>query len=144
MEFQNWTDVKWDKRGERSKNQSNADYIKEQTRKNNVTSILKSGSSNSNKVNILTNLHKIDKEEETFILPKVSMSISKRIAQARCEKKLTQKELALKLSLPVKIIQEYENGKAIPNPIILNKIENILKTRVRDSGVKPSKPVLVL
>jgi putative transcription factor len=137
MEFQNWTEVKWDKRGERSKNQSKADYIKEQTRKNNVTSILKSGSSNSNKVNVVTNFHKIDKEEETFILPKVSMSVSKRIAQARCEKKLTQKELAFKLSLPVKIIQEYENGKAIPNPIILNKIESILGTRVRDSGLKP-------
>ena len=58
--------------------------------------------------------------------------MSKRIAQARCEKKLTQKELASMLSLPFKVIQEYESGKAIPNAIILNKIEKALGVRVKD------------
>ena len=44
---------------------------------------------------------------------------------------MTQKELANALYLPFKIIQDYEAGKAIPNPLVLNKIERILG-RVRD------------
>ena len=58
--------------------------------------------------------------------------MSKKIAKARCDKKMTQKELAFALSLPFKIIQDYENGTAIPNHLILNKIEKILDVRVRD------------
>jgi putative transcription factor len=58
--------------------------------------------------------------------------MSKRIAQARCEKKMTQKDLANALSLPFKIIQDYEAGKAIPNHVVLNKIEKALGVRVRD------------
>jgi putative transcription factor len=62
----------------------------------------------------------------------VSLSMSKRIAQARCEKKLTQKELAALLSLPAKIVQEYESGKAIPNHVVINKLEKALGCRLRD------------
>jgi len=57
--------------------------------------------------------------------------MAKKIAQARCNKKMTQKELANTLSLPLKIIQDYEASKAIPNHNVLNKIEKILG-RVRD------------
>ena len=139
MEFQDWTEVKWDNRGERSKNQSKTDFISEQTRKNNCSSLLKSGNLNNNKINIVTNSYKIDKEEERFVIPKVSLSVANRISQARCEKKLTRKEMALKLSLPVKIIQDYENGLAIPNAFILNKIESVLGVRVRDPKNNSSK-----
>ena len=89
--------------------------------------------------NIVTNSYKIDKEEERFVIPKVSLSVANRISQARCEKKLTRKEMALKLSLPVKIIQDYENGLAIPNAFILNKIESVLGVRVRDPKNNSSK-----
>jgi putative transcription factor len=101
-------------------------------RKGNVVSTLKTTSANQNKINIITNAHKIDKEEDTFKHPTISLSVAKKISQARTEKKLTQKELAQKLSLPFKIIQDYEAGKAIPNAMILNKIEKILDKRVRD------------
>ena len=47
--------------------------------------------------------------------------------------------MALKLSLPVKIIQDYENGLAIPNAFILNKIESVLGVRVRDPKNNSSK-----
>ena len=130
MNFQDWNVVSWDKRGERSKNESKKDYINNQTRKNNTVSTLKTQSLNSNKIDI-PNIKKIEKEEDTFIIKTVSLNVSKRIAQKRCEQKLTQKELAFKLNLPEKIIKDYESGKAIPNHIILNKIEKILG-RVRD------------
>ena len=58
--------------------------------------------------------------------------MAKRIAQARCEKKMTQKDLAAALSLPFKIVQEYENGKAIPNHIVINKMEKALGCKLRD------------
>ena len=130
MNFQDWNVVSWDKRGERSKNESKKDYINNQTRKNNTVSTLKTQSLNSNKIDI-PNIKKIEKEEDTFIIKTVSLNVSKRIAQKRCEQKLTQKELAFKLNLPEKIIKDYESGKAIPNHIILNKIEKILG-RVRE------------
>ena len=130
MNFQDWNVVSWDKRGERSKNESKKDYINNQTRKNNTVSTLKTQSLNSNKIDI-PNIKKIEKEEDTFIIKTVSLNVSKRIAQKRCEQKLTQKELAFKLNLPEKIIKDYEAGKAVPNHVILNKIEKILG-RVRD------------
>ena len=74
---------------------------------------------------------KLEEQQDTFIHKKVSLSMAKRLAQARCVNKLTQKELAFKLSLPVKIIQDYEAGIAIPNHIITNKIEKILG-KIRD------------
>ena len=130
MNFQDWNVVSWDKRGERSKNESKKDYINNQTRKNNTVSTLKTQSLNSNKIDI-PNIKKIEIEEDTFIIKTVSLNVSKRIAQKRCEQKSTQKELAFKLKLPEKIIKDYESGKAIPNHIILNKIEKILG-RVRE------------
>ena len=130
MNFQDWNVVSWDKRGERSKYESIKDYINNQTRKNNTVSSLKTQSLNSNKIDI-PNIKKIENEEDTFVIKTVSLNVSKRIAQKRCEQKLTQKELAFKLNLPEKIIKEYEAGKAVPNHVILNKIEKILG-RVRD------------
>lgn len=132
MSFQDWNEVKWDKRGEKNKNESDKTYINNQMRKGNVISTLKPTSANQNKINIVTNANKIDKEEDTFKHPTISLSVAKKISQARVEKKLTQKELAQQLSLPFKIIQDYEAGKAIPNAMILNKIEKILNKRVRD------------
>jgi putative transcription factor len=130
--FQDWNVVSWDKRGKRRKNESKTSFINNQMRKNNTTSQLKVSKPNENKVSTVTNAKKIENEEESFKHQTVSLTVSKRIAQARCEKKLTQKELANKLNLPLKIIQDYETSKAIPNHVILNNIEKILEKRVRD------------
>jgi putative transcription factor len=132
MNFQDWSEVKWDKRGQKSKNESNKDFMSKQIRSNNVVSTLRSGSANQNKVNVNTNLKKIENEEDTFKVKTVSLSMSKKIAKARCDKKMTQKELANAIYLPFKLIQDYENGTAIPNHVVLNKIEKILEVRVRD------------
>ena len=132
MNFQDWDEVKWDKRCEKNKNETSKTFMNNQMRKGNIVSTLKPVSANQNKINIVTNARKIEKEEDTFKHPIITLSVAKKISQARNEKKLTQKELAQKLFLPFKIIQDYEAGKAIPNAIILNKIEKILETRVRD------------
>lgn len=56
------------------------------------------------------------------------LNVETRIAiqQARMSMKLSQKDLANKCSLPVNLISEYENGKAIPERKILNKLAGVL------------------
>ena len=131
MNFQDWKPVSWNKIGEKHKGESKNAYINNQMRKNNTVTTNKVVS-NKTQIDGVSNLKKVEKEEETFKHATVSLSMSKRIAQARCEKKMTQKDLANALSLPFKIIQDYEAGKAIPNHIVLNKIEKALGVRVRD------------
>ena len=46
-------------------------------------------------------------------------------------KSMTQKELATKVNEKPTIIQEYENGKAIPNPALLAKLERALGVKLR-------------
>lgn len=132
MNFQDWNTVGWDKRGEKGKNESDKTYMSNQMRKGNVVQVNKPKPANQNQVNVVTNAKKIEKEEDTFKHKLVGNDVGKRITTARCEKKLTQKELAGFLSLPVKTIQEFESGKAIYNAVVLNKIEKYLGCRVRD------------
>ena len=131
MNFQDWKPVSFNKIGEKHKGESKNAYINNQMRKNNTVTTNKVVS-NKTQIDGVSNLKKVEKEEDTFKHATVSLSMSKRIAQARCEKKMTQKDLANALSLPFKIIQDYEAGKAIPNHIVLNKIEKALGVRVRD------------
>ena len=130
--FQDWNNLSWNKTGEKKKDESKEQYLNRIKKTNGhlVSTVIKGI---HNKQSIVDNkkLQKIENEEETFIIPKVSLSMGKKIAQLRCEKKITQKELALQLSLNIKIIQDYENSKAIPNSIIINKLEKVLG-KIRD------------
>lgn len=62
---------------------------------------------------------------------KIDKSISQNIQNARAAQNLTRKELAQKMNQPVSVIAEYENGKAIPNANLINKLEKVLKTKLR-------------
>jgi len=53
------------------------------------------------------------------------------MSSARLELKLTQKEVAQKINEKPSVVQDYESGKAIPNPQILGKLERILATKLR-------------
>ena len=136
MSFQDWKEVSWDKRGEKAKGESNKTHLNNALRKGIVTTTLKTGNLNKAGTNGLNNVvgsaKKLENEEETFKHEKVSLIMGKKIAQIRNEKKLTQKEFAQKLCLPLKIVQDYESSKAIPNHVIINKMEKVLEKRVRD------------
>lgn len=56
---------------------------------------------------------------------------SQAIQTARMEKNMTQKDLAQKTNEKPSVIQDYESGKAIPNPQILGKFERILGVKLR-------------
>ena len=125
--FRDWTPVVFNNRNKRRTGETEKTFVQKQIRQGNSVSSIKQSSANESKLKIdHMKIRKIANEEETFIHEKVSLNTAKEIARARCEKKLTQKELALQLSLPVKIIQEYESGKAIPNGQVLNKIKKAL------------------
>ena len=81
----------------------------------------------------IVNSKKLDNETETFNIVKSGLTMGKQIQQGRTDKKLTQKQLATMLNEKPQVIQQYENGQAIPNPQIINKLQKAL-------GVKLTRP----
>ena len=67
-------------------------------------------------------------ENEVKALPKVNFELKKAIMQSRLAKKMSQKDLATRLNVPVNTIAGYENGKIVPNNAFIVKIERVLGT----------------
>ena len=65
-------------------------------------------------------------ENGTMKTVKVDKNKSLSIQQKRLAKGLTQKDLANKINVPIKTINEIESGKAKNNPQIINRINRIL------------------
>lgn len=82
------------------------------------------------------NTAKLDRETEELHHDHVALDVCKLIQQGRQAKGMTQKDLATKINEKQQIINDYENGKAIPNQQILGKLERILgmKLRGKDKG----------
>ncbi|PSR88864.1 hypothetical protein EW026_g3344 [Hermanssonia centrifuga] len=88
---------------------------------------------------------KLDRENEVAPPSKVAPSVGKAIQTARMEKELSQKDLAQKVNEKPSVIQDYESGRAIPNPQILSKLERALGVKLRGSSIGeklggPKKP----
>lgn len=69
---------------------------------------------------------KLENETEDFHHEKVSSDLKKQIIAARTAKKLTQAQLAQQINEKPQLVQEYESGKAIPNPQVLSKMSRVL------------------
>uniref|UniRef100_A0A0W0F1V4 HTH cro/C1-type domain-containing protein n=1 Tax=Moniliophthora roreri TaxID=221103 RepID=A0A0W0F1V4_MONRR len=78
---------------------------------------------------------KLDRENEVAPPPKVAPSVGRAIQTARMDLKLAQKDLAQKVNEKPSVIQDYESGKAIPNPQILGKLERVLGVKLRGSNI---------
>lgn len=78
---------------------------------------------------------KLDRENEVAPPPKVSLSVGKAIQNARNEKQLSQKDVAQKINEKPSVLQDYESGKAIPNPQILGKLERVLGVKLRGNDI---------
>lgn len=61
----------------------------------------------------------------------VAVVYTQAMQAARQELELTQKDVAQKVNEKPNVIQEYESGRAIPNPQILGKLERVLKVKLR-------------
>jgi len=60
----------------------------------------------------------------------VSKATSDAVKTARCEKKLTQKELAQKCNMDAAIISEVERGGGVYNAAHINKIQTVLGVKI--------------
>jgi len=60
----------------------------------------------------------------------VSKATSDAVRIARCEKKLTQKELAQKCNLDAAIVNEVERGGGVYNAAHINKIQTVLGVKI--------------
>ena len=72
--------------------------------------------------------NKIEKkiEEGNLKHDKTPSELGKIIQSKRLSQNMTQKDLAQKLNIPVKTINEIESGKAKHNPQVVSKIKRIL------------------
>ena len=73
-------------------------------------------------------INKIEKkiEEGNLKHDKTPADLGKLIQQRRLSQNMTQKDLAQKINVPVKTINELELGKAKHNPQVVSKIKRIL------------------
>lgn len=87
------------------------------------------------------NTAKLDRETEELHHETLGLEVSKLIQQGRQAKEMTQKDLATRINEKPQVINDYEAGRAIPNQVILGKLERTLgmKLRGKDKG-QPLQP----
>jgi putative transcription factor len=73
---------------------------------------------------------KLDRETEELAHKKVGLGLAKAIQQARMAKKMTQAKLAQAINEKPQVINQYENGTAIPNGQLIAKIERALACKL--------------
>ena len=72
-----------------------------------------------------------EKNDGEIIIPaKIDVELKKAIQQSRMNQKMSQKELAFKMAIPVSTIIGYENGTAIPTNLFISKLERVLNTKL--------------
>uniref|UniRef100_A0A6C0BUV7 HTH cro/C1-type domain-containing protein n=1 Tax=viral metagenome TaxID=1070528 RepID=A0A6C0BUV7_9ZZZZ len=83
---------------------------------------------NKKTTKIVSKENKMEKkiEEGNLKHDKTPAELGKNIQSKRLSQNMTQKDLAQKLNIPVKMINEIESGKAKHNPQIISKIKRIL------------------
>jgi len=111
---QDWTPVTFNKRTTTNAN-TNAT----------VTNVKPASSSLAN-----VGVYKAASDDDVKKTQYVSKATSDAVKTARCEKKLTQKELAQKCSMDAEIINEVERGGGVYNAAPINKIQNVLGVKI--------------
>ncbi|CAI4228063.1 unnamed protein product [Auanema sp. JU1783] len=81
------------------------------------------------------NTLRLDEETEELHHERVSLSLGKAMQQARAAKEWTQKDLSTAINEKPQVVSEYENGKAVPNQQILNKLERALGVKLRGKDI---------
>ncbi|KAM3376047.1 hypothetical protein P3S68_014761 [Capsicum galapagoense] len=84
-----------------------------------------------NKKTTVVNAGKLDEAAELAALEKVPMDVRQAIQKARIEKKMSQADLAKQINERTQVVAEYENGKVVPNQLVLGKMEKVLGVKLR-------------
>ena len=75
-------------------------------------------------------LNKLDNETENFNIKKVDDNLKKAIQQGRAGKKMSQVQLANALNVKPDVIKSYENGTAIPDNRLINRMQRTLGVKL--------------
>lgn len=75
---------------------------------------------------------KIENETENFSIKKIPTALSKEITIARNTKKMTQKDVAVKLNVITSVYVELENGKAVYH----GKTKQLIQKLAKLFGIK--------
>ena len=75
-------------------------------------------------------IYKAASDDDTKKTKYVSKATSEAVKVARCEKKLTQKELAKKCNMDAAIISEVERGGGVYNAAHINKLQTVLGVKI--------------
>jgi len=81
------------------------------------------------------NTRRSDEDTENLKHKTVSADTKTAIIKGRNAKGMSQKDLATKINEQVKVVQEYESGKAIPSQQVLNKLERALGIKLRGKDI---------
>lgn len=79
----------------------------------------------------VVNPKKLDEGTEPAAMGRVAPEVRQAIQKARLEKKMSQAVLAKQINERPQVVQEYENGKAVPNQAVLAKMEKVLGVKLR-------------
>nr|DAD44720.1 TPA_asm: hypothetical protein HUJ06_002950 [Nelumbo nucifera] len=101
-----------------------------------VQTVKKFDAGSNKKPATVVNARKLDEGTEPAALDKVSTEVRQAIQKARLAKKMSQAELAKLINERTLVVQEYENGKAVPNQAVLAKMEKVLKVKLRGKSHK--------
>lgn len=71
--------------------------------------------------NVSVNMKRLD-EDDAYVPPKMTRELGQKILQGRSKLKLSQEQLAMKCSIPLSILRDYERGIGVYNRIYLNPL----------------------
>jgi len=82
---------------------------------------------NDKGIAILKLEHKADNTDEPLKIVTVPREVSLNIQKIRCSKKIKRDDLAKKMNIPTKVLEEIENGKYKYDKLLINKILKYLQ-----------------
>ncbi|CAB4318828.1 unnamed protein product [Prunus armeniaca] len=96
-----------------------------------IQTIKKFDAGSNKKAAPVVSVKKLEEGTEPAALDRVSTDVRQAIQKARLAKKLSQADLAKRINERPQVVQEYENGKAVPNQAVLSKMERVLEVKLR-------------
>lgn len=128
MEHQDWTEIVFRRKDQKTRGKMT---VNEAQQKGLPIETYRKLHGGKNMQNIPPPPRRIDDEDGPSPVKLVPPAIGQKIAQARIAKGWSRKDLAVKLNVKEAIIAEHENGKAVYNGQLLQRIAQILGISVK-------------
>jgi len=126
---QDWTPVVLRKKPMSAQDMHNTKILNQALRNGEVSTVARTA---AGKNDLPLSVHKLeDNEREDFHHKTVPSETKTAIVQARVAKKWSQDEFARQMNEPVRTVKDYESGKAIPTPQVLNKMSRVLGVKLK-------------